>query len=246
LLVVTLLVVVAPQLSTLTPEKVRALWNTAVNAPALAMACWAAALAAYTYASSRPQPVYLVDLAGYKPPVELEASRAKTIVHFSRCGRFSEQSMAFQKRMLERSGLGEATHFPMSLIRLPVDMCDRTAMEESHAVIFGVVDEVLRKTGVDAGDVGVLIFNSSLLSPTPSFTSLIVNRYEFRDDIVTHNLSGMGCSAGIIAIDLAKRLLQVLMSSECIGACMHAWAANSWSSWAARMHACMSFRCVWS
>ncbi|KAF7081689.1 hypothetical protein CFC21_085604 [Triticum aestivum] len=208
-LVVTVLVVVAPQLSTLTPEKARALWNTAVNAPALAMACWAAALAAYTYASSRPQPVYLVDLAGYKPPVELEASRAKTIVHFSRCGRFSEQSMAFQKRMLERSGLGEATHFPMSLIRLPVDMCDRTAMEESHAVIFGVVDEVLRKTGVDAGDVGVLIFNSSLLSPTPSFTSLIVNRYRFRDDVVTHNLSGMGCSAGIIAIDLAKRLLQV-------------------------------------
>ncbi|VAI52119.1 unnamed protein product [Triticum turgidum subsp. durum] len=68
---------------------------------------------------------------------------------------------------------------------------------------------VLRKTGVDAGDVGVLIFNSSLLSPTPSFTSLIVNRYRFRDDVVTHNLSGMGCSAGIIAIDLAKRLLQV-------------------------------------
>jgi 3-ketoacyl-CoA synthase len=117
--------------------------------------------------------------------------------------------MAFQKRMLERSGLGEATHFPMSLIRLPVDMCDQTAMEESHAVIFGVVDEILCKTGVDAGDVGVLIFNSSLLSPTPSFTSLIVNRYKFRDDIVTHNLSGMGCSAGIIAIDLAKRLLQV-------------------------------------
>ncbi|VAI52121.1 unnamed protein product [Triticum turgidum subsp. durum] len=211
MLVVTVLVVVAPQLSTLTPEKARALWNTAVNAPALAMACWAAALAAYTYASSRPQPVYLVDLAGYKPPVELEASRAKTIVHFSRCGRFSEQSMAFQKRMLERSGLGEATHFPMSLIRLPVDMCDRTAMEESHAVIFGVVDEVLRKTGVDAGDVGVLIFNSSLLSPTPSFTSLIVNRYRFRDDVVTHNLSGMGCSAGIIAIgvSLSKELMAV-------------------------------------
>ncbi|VAI63726.1 unnamed protein product [Triticum turgidum subsp. durum] len=209
LLAVTLLVVVAPQLWTLTPDKARALWNTAVHAPAVAMACWAAALAAYTYASSRPQPVYLVDLAGYKPPAELEASRAKTIVHFWRCGRFSEQSMAFQKRMLERSGLGEATHFPMSLIRLPVDMCDRTAMEESHAVIFGVVDEVLRKTGVAAGDVRVLIFNSSLLSPTPSFTSLIVNRYKFRDDIVTHNLSGMGCSAGIIAIDLAKRLLQV-------------------------------------
>lgn len=210
LLAVSLLVLVGPWLSKLTPAKVLSLWREAnVNVPALVTACWAAAVAAYTYAMSRPRPVYLVDLAGYKAPAAHEASRAKTIVHFSRCGRFSEESMLFQKRMLERSGLGEATYFPMSLISLPVDMCLRTAKEESDAVIFGVVDEILRKAGVAPGEVGVLIFNSSLLSPTPSFTSLVVNRYRFRDDVVTHNLSGMGCSAGIIAIDLAKRLLQV-------------------------------------
>uniref|UniRef100_A0A0E0EXW3 3-ketoacyl-CoA synthase n=1 Tax=Oryza meridionalis TaxID=40149 RepID=A0A0E0EXW3_9ORYZ len=222
---VTALVAAAPRLSTLLAAAVggggsgtmrwgRALWSDLAgelgpSAPALAVACWAAALAAYTYAASRPRPVYLIDLAGYKAPREHEASRAKTIAHFDRCGRFSGESMAFQKRMLERSGLGEATHFPTSLISLPVDMCLRTAREESHAVIFGVVDEVLRKSGVAAADVGVLIFNSSLLSPTPSFTSLIVNRYGMRPGVVSHNLSGMGCSAGIIAIDLAKRLLQV-------------------------------------
>ncbi|KAL5224741.1 hypothetical protein ABZP36_011380 [Zizania latifolia] len=212
---VTALVVAAPRLSMLTAPGaswVRVLWVELageVSAPTLAVACWLAALAAYTYAASRPRPVYLVDLAGYKAPVEHEASRAKTIAHFSRCGRFSGESMAFQKRMLERSGLGEATHFPTSLLSLPVDMCLGTAREESHAVIFGVVDEVLRKAAVAASDVGVLIFNSSLLSPTPSFTSLIVNRYKMRPDVVSHNLSGMGCSAGIIAIDLAKRLLQV-------------------------------------
>ncbi|EEC66947.1 hypothetical protein OsI_33582 [Oryza sativa Indica Group] len=220
---VTALVAAAPRLSTLlaaaaaggsTMRWARALWSDLAgelgpSAPALAVACWAAALAAYTYAASRPRPVYLIDLAGYKAPREHEASRAKTIAHFGRCGRFSGESMAFQKRMLERSGLGEATHFPTSLISLPVDMCLRTAREESHAVIFGVVDEVLRKSGVAAADVGVLIFNSSLLSPTPSFTSLIVNRYGMRPGVVSHNLSGMGCSAGIIAIDLAKRLLQV-------------------------------------
>ncbi len=30
-----------------------------------------------------------------------------------------------------------------------------------------------------------------------------------RSDILNYNLSGMGCSAGVIAIDLAKDLLQV-------------------------------------
>uniref|UniRef100_A0A0D9XJR2 3-ketoacyl-CoA synthase n=1 Tax=Leersia perrieri TaxID=77586 RepID=A0A0D9XJR2_9ORYZ len=209
ILAATALVAFAPRLSTLTTTTSWAAGEV-LSLPALAVACWAASLAAYTYASSRPRPVYLIDLAGYKAPARHEASRAKTIAHFGRCGRFSDESMAFQKRMLERSGLGEATHFPTSLISLPVDMCLRTAREESHAVIFGVVDEVLRKSGVNAArDVGVVIFNSSLLSPTPSFTSLIVNRYGLRPDVVSHNLSGMGCSAGIIAIDLAKRLLQV-------------------------------------
>lgn len=166
-------------------------------------------MAAWAYAVSRPRPVYLVELSGYVAGEHHEASRAKTIAHFGRCGRFSDESMAFQKRMLERSGLGERTHFPSSLVSVPVDMCLRTAREESHAVIFGVVEDVLRRAAVSAADVGVLIFNSSLLSTTPSFTSLIANRYGMRHDVVSHNLSGMGCSAGIIAIDLAKRLLQV-------------------------------------
>ncbi|WVZ58995.1 hypothetical protein U9M48_009205 [Paspalum notatum var. saurae] len=180
-----------------------------LSAPAVAVACWASAVAAWAYGVSRPRPVYLVDLSGYVAGGEHEASRAKTVAHFGRCGRFSDESMAFQKRMLERSGLGERTHFPASLIRVPVDMCLATAREESHAVIFGVVDDLLRRAAVAPADVGVLIFNSSLLSPTPSFTSLIVQRYGMRHDVVSHNLSGMGCSAGIIAIDLAKRLLQV-------------------------------------
>jgi 3-ketoacyl-CoA synthase len=210
LLLLAVVVFLAPRLSSKLPASLLLLKEKLGLSPAaVAVACWAAAAAAWAYAVSRPRPVYLVDLSGYVAGAPHEASRAKTIAHFGRCGRFSDESMAFQKRMLERSGLGERTHFPASLIRVPVDMCLRTAREESHAVIFGVVDDLLRRARVAPSEVGVLIFNSSLLSPTPSFTSLIVNRYGMRHDVVSHNLSGMGCSAGIIAIDLAKRLLQV-------------------------------------
>jgi 3-ketoacyl-CoA synthase len=220
-----LIIAAAPRLSAALPAPanrllanglLRELAALGASAPAVAVACWAAAVAAWAYAVSRPRPVYLVELSGYIAGEAHEASRAKTIAHFGRCGRFSEASMAFQKRMLERSGLGERTHFPASLISVPVDMCLRTAREESHAVIYGVVEGVLRRAGVAAAEVGVLIFNSSLLSTTPSFTSLIANRYGMRHDVVAHNLSGMGCSAGIIAIDLAKRLLQVGTCRPCV------------------------------
>ncbi|KAE8807615.1 3-ketoacyl-CoA synthase 11-like [Hordeum vulgare] len=208
LLAVTLLLVVAPPLvSTLS---IAALWSEArANAAVLVAACAGCVAAAYAYAVSRPRPVYLVDMAGYKPGPAHEATRAQAIRQFGLAGGFDDESMSFQKRMMERSGLGEATHFPASLMSIPVDMCLQTARDESEAVVFGVVDELLAKTGVRAQDIGVVIANSSLYSPTPSFVSLIVNRYRLRHDIVSHNLSGMGCSAGIIAIDLAKHLLQV-------------------------------------
>lgn len=35
-----------------------------------------------------------------------------------------------------------------------------------------------------------------------------MNKYGMRSDTLSYNLGGMGCSAGVIAIDLAKRLLE--------------------------------------
>jgi len=51
--------------------------------------------------------------------------------------------------------------------------------------------------------------NCSLFNPTPSLSAMIINKYKLRSDIRNYNLSGMGCSAGVISIDLAKDLLQV-------------------------------------
>ena len=39
---------------------------------------------------------------------------------------------------------------------------------------------------------------------------MIVNHFKMKSNIITYNLSGMGCSAGVIAVNLAKELLQVL------------------------------------
>uniref|UniRef100_A0A804LE32 FAE domain-containing protein n=1 Tax=Zea mays TaxID=4577 RepID=A0A804LE32_MAIZE len=179
------------------------------DAGLVAAAAAGLAAAACAYAASRPRPVYLVELAAYRPGPAHRATRAESVRHFARAGRFTDESVAFQTRMLERAGVGDATHFPASILAFPVDMSLRAAREESEAVVFGVVDGVLAAAAVRAADIGVVIVNSSLFSPTPSFTSLLVSRYGLRHDVVTHNLSGMGCSASIIAIDLAKHLLQV-------------------------------------
>jgi len=80
--------------------------------------------------------------------------------------------------------------------------------EEAEAVIFPIVQRVLEKTGLAAKDIDFLIVNCSLFSPTPSLCAMISNKFEFRQDVRSYNLSGMGCSANVISVDLAKQLMQ--------------------------------------
>lgn len=39
---------------------------------------------------------------------------------------------------------------------------------------------------------------------------MLVNHFKFKREILTYNLSGMGCSSSLICVDLAKHLLQAL------------------------------------
>ena len=38
---------------------------------------------------------------------------------------------------------------------------------------------------------------------------MIVNHFKLRRDVLTYNLSGMGCSSSLISIDMVKHLLKV-------------------------------------
>ncbi|KAK4855702.1 hypothetical protein QYF36_010003 [Acer negundo] len=124
-------------------------------------------------------------------------------------GKFTEESIAFKKKILERSGIGDMTYGPEGLMQIPPIRSMVDARKETESVIVGAIDEFLAKTGVKPRDIGILVVNSSLFNPTPSLSAMVVNRYKLRGNILSYNLCGMGCSAGIISIDLAKQLLQI-------------------------------------
>lgn len=83
-------------------------------------------------------------------------------------------------------------------------------------VIFSAMDTLLKKTSLKPKDIDILIVNCSLFSPTPSLSAMVVNKYKLRSNIKSFNLSGMGCSAGLISIDLARDLLQVHPNSNAV------------------------------
>uniref|UniRef100_A0A5B7BIS5 3-ketoacyl-CoA synthase n=1 Tax=Davidia involucrata TaxID=16924 RepID=A0A5B7BIS5_DAVIN len=161
------------------------------------------------YFMSRPKKVYLVDFACYKPGPALMCSGETFMKTSADAGFFTEESLAFQKKILERSGLGQKTYFPEAILRCPPNLCMAEARNEAEMVMFTVIDELLAKTGVKAKDIGILVVNCSLFNPTPSLSAMVVNHYKLRGNILSYSLGGMGCSAGLISIDLAKQLLQV-------------------------------------
>ncbi|KAK8508685.1 hypothetical protein V6N12_032680 [Hibiscus sabdariffa] len=162
------------------------------------------------YSTRRPRRnVYLLNFACFKPGKDTMVSKELFLQLCNDSEYFTPESLGFLKKILERSGLGERTYGSTALMQIPVIKTMTEARNETETVMFGAIDEVLGKTGVKPGDIGILVVNSSLFNPSPSLADTIVNHYKLRQSIVTYNLGGMGCSAGIISIDLAKQLLQV-------------------------------------
>lgn len=128
----------------------------------------------------------------------------------SRTRRFTKESLDFQRKILERSGFGEKTYAPKALMQIPFKQCMDEARKETETVMFGAINELFAKTGIKPRDIGILVVNSSLFNPTPSLSATIVNHYKFKGNILSYNLGGMGCSAGLISIDLVKELFQVI------------------------------------
>ena len=57
--------------------------------------------------------------------------------------------------------------------------------------------------------IDAVIVNSTSWNPVPSLAACVINHFQMRHTTLAYTLSGMGCAASVIAIDLAKELLQV-------------------------------------
>jgi 3-ketoacyl-CoA synthase len=160
------------------------------------------------YVMLRPRTIYLVDYACYLAQEPLKAPMNYFLQHIQKFGLFDPKSIHFQQMILERSGLGDNTYLPSASHNIPPSSSMEISRAEAEAVVFGCLDELFEKTKVKPKDIGVLVVNCSLFNPTPSLSAMIVNKYKMRGNIRSFNLGGMGCSASMISIDLAKDILQ--------------------------------------
>ncbi|CAO2841373.1 unnamed protein product [Amaranthus hypochondriacus] len=161
-------VIVAAQLSTFSLEDIHLLWeHLQYNLISVIICSTLIVFLSTLYFMTRPRPVYLVDFSCYKPNDSLKCPRPYFMEKSEMTGVFSEQILGFQRKILERSGLGEDTYLPEALHNSPPNHSMAFARKEAEEVMFGAIDELLAKTGVKPKDIGILVVNCSLFNPKP-------------------------------------------------------------------------------
>ncbi|KAK3001564.1 hypothetical protein RJ639_021234 [Escallonia herrerae] len=177
----------------------------------LTLSCALCALLSLLYhlhLHTRPRPTLLLDYSCYKPPPHHHCTLAAAEYFIRRGAHFAPESIDFMRNIYLKSGLGNQTYAPPFIFdENPIPTLS-SALQESQQGIFSSIDSLLAKTRIDPNQIDILIVTSGSFSPSPSPSSLIVNRYKLKPDVKTYNLSGMGCSSGVISIDLAANVLR--------------------------------------
>ncbi|KAB2024547.1 hypothetical protein ES319_D06G093700v1 [Gossypium barbadense] len=173
---------------------------------------------------SGPRSIYLIDFACFRPHDDLKVTKEQFIEMARASGKFDEASLQFQKRIVKSSGVGDETYLPKAVMSDENSATMKEGRLEASTVMFGALDELFEKTRIRPKDVGVLVVNCSIFNPTPSLSAMIINHYKMRGNVLSYNLGGMGCSAGLIAVDLSRDMLQanpnnyaVVVNTEMVG-----------------------------
>ncbi|ERM97122.1 3-ketoacyl-CoA synthase 7 [Amborella trichopoda] len=186
-------------------------------------------LALAVYALWGRKQVYLIDFCCYRPPDMYRIPMSTFMEHTVLNEAWDSASIEFQEKVLERSGLGYETCMPPTISHLPADHSVTGGLEELKMVAFPIIEEVLTSNRVSPKCIDILVTNCSLYCHTPSFSAMVVNRFGMRSNVKTFSLAGMGCSAGLLSISLARDLLGVHTNSLALVVSMEILSSNGYT-----------------
>ncbi|XP_028786865.1 probable 3-ketoacyl-CoA synthase 21 [Neltuma alba] len=182
------------------------------SSPHLTMALAFALLALLYLVHRRKVDIYLMDYSCYRPPSSYRLSLSmfrESMVY----DKMDPDSIAFQCKILEKSGYSEQTCISPSLACIPKTKALSSALEEAETTMFTAIAGLLQESNIEPKAIDILITNSSVFCPTPSLSAMVVNEFRMRNNVMSFNLSGMGCSAGLVSVSLANDLLRVHRNS---------------------------------
>ncbi|KAM2001833.1 hypothetical protein ACFX15_025622 [Malus domestica] len=153
-----LVVVIAAQISTFSLKDLYDLWeHLQYNLISVIICSTLLVFLSTVYFVTRPRPVYLVNFSCYKLEESRKCTKKIFMVQSQMTGTFTEDNLQFQRRIFERSGLGDSTYLPEAVLNIPPNPSMKEARKEAEAVMFGAIDELFAKTAVKPKDIGIFL-----------------------------------------------------------------------------------------
>ncbi|KAL2328690.1 hypothetical protein Fmac_022117 [Flemingia macrophylla] len=170
---------------------------------------WAGFLIWKMVEERRDRECYIVDFQCYKPPKERMLGTEFCGQLIKRTKNLGINEYRFLLKAIVSSGIGEQTYAPRNIFEgregSPTLSDGLSEMDEFFDDSIGAL---LSRAAVSASEIDLLVVNISMLSALPSLSARIINRYKLRHDVKVFNLTGMGCSASLISLDIVKNVFK--------------------------------------
>ncbi|XP_075506185.1 3-ketoacyl-CoA synthase 12-like [Primulina tabacum] len=157
----------------------------------------------------RHQNCYILDYECHKPMNNRKCSTKFSGEVIRRNKHLGLSEYKFLLKAMVSSGIGEETYGPQMVFDgREANPTLNDGLIEMDEFFQGCLDNLFKRTGISPSEIDVLVVNVSMLATMPSLSSRIINMYKMREDIKVYNLSGMGCSASLISIDIVQNMFK--------------------------------------
>ncbi|MBA0704024.1 hypothetical protein Golax_016313 [Gossypium laxum] len=157
----------------------------------------------------RDQECYILDYQCYKPADDRMVGTEFSGEVIKRNKNLGLNEYKFLLKAIVNSGIGEQTYAPRIMF---------SGREETPTLADGILEmeeffqdsigKLLSRAGVSPHEIDLLVVNVSMITAPPCLSSRIINHYKMRQDIKCFNLTGMGCSASLISLDIVRNVFK--------------------------------------
>ncbi|KAI3520051.1 hypothetical protein L1887_09272 [Cichorium endivia] len=155
------------------------------------------------------QSCYILHYECFKPTEDRKVSTEFSGKMIRGCENLGLDEYKFLLRAIVSSGIGEETYGPRNFfLSCGTNSRLSDSLLEMDEFFTETLDRLFSRSRISPQDIDILVVNVSVMAFVPSLTSRIINRYKMRDDIKSFNISGMGCSASLISINIVQNMFK--------------------------------------
>ncbi|XP_031247578.1 3-ketoacyl-CoA synthase 12-like [Pistacia vera] len=155
------------------------------------------------------QECYVIDYQCYKPTDDRMVDTEFSGEVMKRNKQLGLNEYKFLLKAIVSSGIGEQTYAPSIMFSgREFTPTLQDGLSEMDEFFHDSIEKLLARSGISPQEIDVLVVNISMLAAVPSLSSRIINLYKLREDVKVFNLTGMGCSASLISVDIVRNIFR--------------------------------------